>query len=45
MQVVQPPCLPLIGFQELHHTAISYADKMMLTDAPLLYTPGQVNLN
>jgi len=30
--------------KELHHTAISYADKMMLTDAPLLYTPGQLAL-
>ncbi|KAG2546042.1 cyclin-H1-1-like isoform X1 [Panicum virgatum] len=30
--------------KELHQTAISYADKMMLTDAPLLYTPGQLAL-
>jgi hypothetical protein len=33
------------GLQELHQTAMSHADKIMLTDAPLLYTPGQVTLN
>ncbi|CAL4927210.1 unnamed protein product [Urochloa decumbens] len=30
--------------KELHQMAISHADKMMLTDAPLLYTPGQLAL-
>ncbi|CAL4935811.1 unnamed protein product [Urochloa decumbens] len=30
--------------EELHQMAISHADKMMLTDAPLLYTPGQLAL-
>ncbi|KAK3149412.1 hypothetical protein QOZ80_3AG0217100 [Eleusine coracana subsp. coracana] len=30
--------------KELHHVAIKQVDKMMLTDAPLLYTPGQLAL-
>lgn len=30
--------------KELRQTAISHVDKMMLTDAPLLYTPGQLAL-
>ncbi|KAK3146155.1 hypothetical protein QOZ80_3BG0262390 [Eleusine coracana subsp. coracana] len=30
--------------KELHHIAITQVDKMMLTDAPLLYTPGQLAL-
>ncbi|XP_006651796.1 cyclin-H1-1 isoform X1 [Oryza brachyantha] len=30
--------------KELRQTAISQVDKMMLTDAPLLYTPGQLAL-
>ncbi|KQK13327.1 hypothetical protein BRADI_1g09370v3 [Brachypodium distachyon] len=30
--------------KELHQTANSHVDKMMLTDAPLLYSPGQLAL-
>jgi len=30
--------------KDLHRTANSHVDKMMLTDAPLLYTPGQLAL-
>lgn len=30
--------------KDLHQTANSHVDRMMLTDAPLLYTPGQLAL-
>nr|AAU93531.1 cyclin H-1 [Zea mays] len=33
-----------IAWVELRQAAISHVDKMMLTDAPLLYTPGQLAL-
>ncbi|CAD6214443.1 unnamed protein product [Miscanthus lutarioriparius] len=35
---------PFQRLKELRHAAISHVDKMMLTDAPLLYTPGQLAL-
>ncbi|KAL5683751.1 hypothetical protein ACJX0J_010136, partial [Zea mays] len=35
---------PFQRLKELRQAAISHVDKMMLTDAPLLYTPGQLAL-
>uniref|UniRef100_A0A0E0EUQ4 Cyclin-H1-1 n=1 Tax=Oryza meridionalis TaxID=40149 RepID=A0A0E0EUQ4_9ORYZ len=46
--IVYAPYRSIEGFvddmEDLRQTAISQVDKMMLTDAPLLYTPGQLAL-
>ncbi|KAH9689360.1 Cyclin-H1-1 [Citrus sinensis] len=43
--IVYPPYRPLEGFindmEDLHETAKLEVDKIMLTDAPLLFPPGQ----
>ncbi|KAH9755160.1 cyclin-H1-1 [Citrus sinensis] len=46
--IVYPPYRPLEGFindmEDLHETAKLEVDKIMLTDAPLLFPPGQLAL-